>query len=114
MLSEALRLIRVFHDVKQNELADKLEISKSYISELESGKKIPTIDILSKYSVEFGIPLSSIMFFSENLDSAGDQRPGSKKIKNSISEKIIRFLQFIEARTNRDDDGGTELSRRER
>lgn len=29
MLGEALRLIRVFHDLKQSELAERLEISQS-------------------------------------------------------------------------------------
>ena len=39
MLSEALRLIRVFHDLKQTELADRLGVSKSYLSEIESGEE---------------------------------------------------------------------------
>ena len=39
MLSDALRLIRVFHDLKQQDLADRLEISKSYLSEIENGQK---------------------------------------------------------------------------
>ena len=39
MLSEALRLIRVFHDMKQTELADRLSISKSYLSEIEGGEE---------------------------------------------------------------------------
>ena len=46
MLSEALRLIRVFHDVKQNELAERFGVSKSYLSEIESGKKLPSIDFI--------------------------------------------------------------------
>ena len=33
MIGEALRLIRVFHDVKLNELAEQLDVSKGYISE---------------------------------------------------------------------------------
>lgn len=38
MLSEALRLIRVFHDMKQTELAQRLGISKSYLSEIEKDR----------------------------------------------------------------------------
>lgn len=39
MINRALKTIRLFHNIKQSELADKLCISKSYLSELESGKK---------------------------------------------------------------------------
>ena len=53
MLSEALRLIRVFHDMKQTELADRLSISNSYLSEIEGGKKQPKIELIQRYSSEF-------------------------------------------------------------
>jgi transcriptional regulator with XRE-family HTH domain len=99
MISEALRLIRVFHDIKQNDLADRLGISKSYLSEIERGHKVPTIDTIEKYSKEFGIPASSIMFFSENINSEERHRGTAKA---AISGKIIQFLQFIEVKTSND------------
>lgn len=95
MLSEALRLIRVYHDLKQQELAEKLEISKSYLSEIENGKKTPTIDLIEKYASQFGIPASSILFFSENLEDPSK----AAKVKGAIASKVLRFLQFVEART---------------
>lgn len=95
MLNEALRLIRVFHDLSQKELAEKLEISKSYISELESGKKIPRLEILNKYSDFFDIPIFSIMFFSESLDK--DIK--TEKLRMFVSSKIISILNFIAARS---------------
>jgi transcriptional regulator with XRE-family HTH domain len=62
MLNKALRLMRVFNDLSQKELAEKLGISKSLISEIESGKKNSTIELLNKYSNFFDIPVSSIFF----------------------------------------------------
>ena len=53
MIGEALRLIRVFHDVKLNELAEQLDVSKGYISEIESQKKKPSLDLIEKYSKRF-------------------------------------------------------------
>ena len=50
MLAQALRLIRVFHDVKQNELAARLGISKSHLSEIESGRKQPRLELIERYS----------------------------------------------------------------
>lgn len=95
MLSEALRLIRVYHDLKQQELAERLEISKSYLSEIENGKKTPTIELIEKYASQFGIPASSILFFSENLENPNK----ASKVKGAIAGKVLQFLQFVEART---------------
>jgi transcriptional regulator with XRE-family HTH domain len=91
MLSEALRLIRVFHDLTQKELAEKLGISKSYLSEIESGKKTPTLELLNRYSDFFDIPASSIMFFSESLNK--DVK--TEKLRTFVSSKILAILKFI-------------------
>lgn len=92
MLGEALRLIRVFHDCKVGILAKELDISASYISEIESGKKIPSMEILNKYADYFNIKLSAILFFSEDLEK-------NKSIKNNVRKKMIRFLQIVEDAT---------------
>ncbi|MEH2233834.1 MAG: helix-turn-helix transcriptional regulator [Nostoc sp.] len=95
MLSEALRLIRVFHDLTQKELAEKLGISKSYLSEIESGKKTPTLELLNRYSEFFDIPASSIMFFSESLNK--DIK--TEKLRTFVSSKILAILNFIAERS---------------
>ena len=52
MYHRALRLIRVFHDMNQADVADKLGLSKSYISELEQGRKKPSIEVLERYAAQ--------------------------------------------------------------
>ena len=100
MLSEALRLIRVFHDVKQTELADRLGISKSHLSEIESGKKQPKVELIKRYSSEFGIPSSSILFFAESLESSpSESAAAARKARGVIARKVIYFLKLIEDRT---------------
>lgn len=99
MLPEALRLIRVFHDVKQNELAERFGISKSFLSEIESGKKAVSVELIEKYSVEFQIPASSILFFSENLNSPDTVGRNADRAKGVIARKVLNFLQLIEDRT---------------
>ena len=97
MLGEALRLIRVYHDLRANELADKLEISTSYLSEIERGRKTPTLDLVKRYSEEFGLPVSSIMFFAENVESGSP----SGAAKKYVGGKVIGLLKFLEARADR-------------
>ena len=95
MLGEALRLIRVFNDLKQNQLAKRLAISTSHLSEIENGIKTPSIDLLERYSSEFSIPISEILFFAENVEGA---RSG-EGIRKNIASKVIDLLRFIEAKS---------------
>jgi transcriptional regulator with XRE-family HTH domain len=92
MLPEALRLLRVLHDLKSAELADKLGISPSYLSEIESGKKEPTLAFIRKFADVFKTTPGSLLFFSEELD---EERKGIDP-KTRIRKKAIQFLQRIE------------------
>lgn len=96
MINEALRLIRVFHDLKQFELADRLAISKSHISEIEKGTKSPSLDLIERYSREFHIPMSAIMFFAEELPSA----KRGKAAQTKVATKVIDLLRFIERKAD--------------
>ena len=100
MTNEALRLIRVFHDLKQVELANMLGISKSHLSEIESGTKSPSLALIERYAHVLNLPLSSIMFFAEELPRA---KTGNK-VKSRIANKVIHFLQFVEAKANVETD----------
>jgi len=95
VLHKALRLIRVFHDLSQKELSNKLGISKSYLSQIESGNKKPTLTLLESYADIFDIPVSSIMFFSENIDNKVD----TENLRIFISSKILTLLNFIAERS---------------
>ena len=97
MLNECLRLFRIFHDKKLVDLARELKISPSYLSEIESGKKQPSMEIIKKYSKIFKTTPSSILFFSEELDK--EKKRG--KLKTSIRSKLIKFMQVIENEKNK-------------
>lgn len=91
MLHEALRLIRVFHDISQKDLAIRLGISNSYLSEIENGKKAPSIELIEKYAIEFNMPVSSIFFFSEKIV---DGRKG-EVARQYVSKKVLAILNWI-------------------
>lgn len=68
MISEALRLIRTRNDLKQKELANIFNISQGYLSEIEHGIKVPSLEILDLYVNTFEMKLSAIFLLSEELD----------------------------------------------
>jgi transcriptional regulator with XRE-family HTH domain len=95
MLHKALRHLRRYHQMTQEQLAKRLEISNNYLSEIESGKKAHalTIDLLERYAQVFEVPVSSLMLFSEQLDS--DRR--SEKIRVAIAAKVLKVMDWIDA-----------------
>jgi transcriptional regulator with XRE-family HTH domain len=91
MQNDALRLVRVFHDMSQTALADRLGISKSYLSEIEKGeKKRVTLELLERYSEIFKIPVSSLIFFAEQVGNNS-----SEKIRSAVAAKVLKMLQWI-------------------
>ena len=81
-MGEALRLLRIFNGYKSAELAKKLELSQSYVSELENGKKQPTMEVLGKYAKVFEMKKSTLMLFAESLEG--------EEIKNDKKQRIAR------------------------
>lgn len=97
MLGEALRLIRVYHDLKQKQVAERLDISTSYLSEIEKGHKTPSLDLIQRYSDIFGLPVSSIMFFAESVEDGG----AFDHARSFVAGKMVGLMQFLEARSGR-------------
>lgn len=98
MLGRALRLIRRYHELTQEQLASRIGISKSFVSEIESGDKRPSLDVIESYSAEFKIPVSSIMIFSEQLE----RRTSTSNVRSLISRKVLAMLEAIDARAEAD------------
>lgn len=90
----ALKLIRQFYRVKQSELAANLDISNSYLSEIESGSKEVTLALLKKYSKHFDIPISSLMLFSEKLDDNSI----SENFRFRFASKIKQIMEWVVAK----------------
>lgn len=95
MYDRALKLIRQYHRLSQAELADALNLSRSFVSELEkSGGKKPSIDVLERYASFFKIPVSSLLLFAEQ--SGSDLREKSRVF---AADKVMKMLEWIEETT---------------
>ncbi len=91
LLGKVLRHIRVFNNYSQTDLANKLKVSRSYMSEIESGIKVPTIEFLQKYSDFANIPLSNIILFAEQKSNKGIK----SKMRRSLTRAAINLLDWI-------------------
>jgi len=91
MIGETLKRIRNIYGLKAKEMSEKLEISASYLSEIENGKKQPSLELLNKYAEVFGMKLSSLILLSENLEDANKKQEGGTFIKN-LMLKVINSM----------------------
>ena len=91
MMNKAIRLIRAYHDLNLSEVADRVGLSKSYISEMERGHKKVSIDVLEKYAEAFDIPMSSLMLFAERAEDGGV----ADNARVYIADKAIKMLDWI-------------------
>lgn len=97
MINKALRMAREFHHMKQNELAQKLDISTSYLSEIETGKKPASVELLEAYGRVFKIPASTFLLFKEQVDGANDDRRVQK------AHKMLQFFEWVLEESGDDD-----------
>lgn len=95
MINKALKLIRQYHNKTLTEAAAELGVSKSYLSEVERGKKTPSLEVLESYASVFKMPLSSIMFFAEQQGES--TKDG--KLRRSIAQKTIKMLDWVQTVT---------------
>ena len=91
MLNEALRLIRVYHDMSKAELAREIGISRSYVTELELGSKKVSLEIIEKYAKYFEIPMSSIMLFAERTN----EYDFSERARSFVAGKTLKMLDWV-------------------
>lgn len=93
-MGEALRLLRIFNGYKSAELAKKLELSQSYVSELENGKKQPTMEVLDKYAKVFEMKKSTLMLFAESLEGEDIKNDKRQKIARA-GMKLLKILEKV-------------------
>lgn len=90
MIGRALKVTREFHRMKQFELAQLLDISPSFLSEIESGLKAPSIQLLEKYGRIFKVPPSTFLLFVEK--AGGDT---AKPYSTKNADRLLKFLEWV-------------------
>jgi transcriptional regulator with XRE-family HTH domain len=64
-IGKAIKKIRKSSNtVNQGQFAAKIGITQSYLSQIESGKKLPSLDLLQVISNQSNIPMPAMLWFS--------------------------------------------------
>lgn len=81
--AKAIRIIRSARGLSQKELSELIGYTPAYISRIEKGTRIPSIDVLQRISDRLGIPMHLIMLLATT---------NSEKIPASSIEKFATDL----------------------
>lgn len=96
MIGEVLKRLRKIYGYKAVEVSSLLGISPSYLSEIENGKKQPSLEHLQKYANLFGIKLSSLILLSESYEEAEKVGKGNAVIRSMMIHLISGMSKGID------------------
>ena len=60
-LGENIRRIRLTKDMTQGDLCRKLEVDRAYMSNIESGKKNPTLSTIERIAKALGVTINELL-----------------------------------------------------
>ena len=90
-IGETIRTFRLQKGMSQGDIEKRTGLLRCYLSRVENGHTIPSLDTLSKIAGAMEVPLSQ--FFSENSHD-GNNNNGSRSLPQ-LSEDEVRFLSQI-------------------
>lgn len=89
-LGQVLKLFRlsVSEDFTAQKLANKMRVSATYISEVENGKKTPSLEGLKKFSKAFNVPASQMVKTQE------DANENNWSYEKTFLEVVKTYLKY--------------------
>lgn len=92
MIHKILTLMRENEAMTIGELASKLGTSEDIVLNFECGRVIPSAGVIEQYSEIFGVPTSSILFFSAEDDPDGIL---TTKGRLFFADKMIKMFEKL-------------------
>lgn len=88
-LGESVKNLRKEIGLSQKDLAKRIGVTQTYLSLIESGKKVPSVPVLESIAGLFKSPLPVLLWFSvEITDVPIEKREAYKMLKPSIDQMI--------------------------
>lgn len=91
MINEALRLLRLYCGFSQAQMAKRISVAQSLISDIESGRKNVTMDLLEAYSAAVGVRMSQLLFFAEEIEG----QPIARRGQLIVADKVLKLLEKL-------------------
>lgn len=89
MIERALKLAREYSGISPSDMAKRLDVSRSFIADLESGKKRVHVEVLQKYANVLKLPASAFLDFADALSGEADPE------RQKRAEKLVHVLNWV-------------------
>ena len=114
---ERVKIMRKMKQLKQEEFANELSVTRSCIANYENDKRMPNYDVLCKMSTIFDVPTDFLLngtkmpkalkekfedmnYFAISMDIS-EMHPDDKSALVAYKSKLIRKRQDLKAKPNR-------------
>ena len=87
--SKAIRVARSLADISQGQLADRADIDRSYLSLIESGKRMPSVETIEKIAQALKIPFHLLSLLGSE---EADIKKASHEQIASLSVALTKLL----------------------
>jgi transcriptional regulator with XRE-family HTH domain len=94
-LGHRLKLFRVAAGLKQGEIAKQLDVSNNHVYMVESGKREPSLEFLTKFAKAVKVPLAVLFVDHESGDAK------SKKFADGVLALMAEFADATGVRKRR-------------
>jgi transcriptional regulator with XRE-family HTH domain len=108
IISERLRTIRLEKDLSQGDIEQRTGLKRCYVSRVENGHTVPSIETLEKIARALEIPLYQIFYDGEEppkleVSSNGDKASNGEWGASGNSSRFLHRLRHLLGRLNEDD-----------
>lgn len=90
-----LQQLRTARNLTQEQLAEKVYVSRVAVSKWESGRGYPNLDSLKMIAKVFGITIDELLSADELIDMAQAQTKNNSRILRSIVFGIVDFMPAL-------------------
>lgn len=90
----AIKKIRLKKELRQKEFSEKIGISQTYLSQIEKGRKNPSLKTLKMIAEDSGIPLPALLWFGVELEDVEERKKDAYKIIKPSLDANINSLFF--------------------
>lgn len=91
-IGSTIQKLRKEKNIRQIELAENSGISQTYLSQIEKGLKMPTVDVLEKVCFNLGIPYPVLSYLSIDRNNVPE---GKKEIYDKFEPVISKLIKDI-------------------
>ena len=86
----AIRVVRSAHDLSQRQLAERIGISPSHLSLVESGKRDPSLKLLEEIAGSLTVPMHLLTLLASDVGDVDDPKHAEQIA--DVAKALLRIL----------------------